>query len=165
MAIIRCYWEDFYQAVELTLLAAPLSGLILSSLQDYTYTQVHIFCGLRVMCQGCLSTVSMFVPLLDRQRAQDCANECLAEGGWWWRRLLGSLGTAIRVFGGSCIHPEGLAVFVILADHNPIIRGWTDCFNESWVFLFSHGLVYFRVHLLPKHSWYRYGTALATFLQ
>lgn len=100
---------------EPTLLSAPPSSLILGSVQDYTYTQVHILCGLRVMCQGCLSKLSMFVALLERQRAQDCANECLAEGWWWRRRLLGSLGTGIRVFGGSCIHLEGLAVFVILA--------------------------------------------------
>lgn len=100
---------------EPTLLSAPPSSLILGSFQDYTYTQVHILCGLRVMCQGCLSKLSMFVALLERQRAQDCANECLAEGWWWRQRLLGSLGTGIRVFGGSCIHPEGLAVFVILA--------------------------------------------------
>lgn len=39
---MRCYWDDFYQAVEATLLSAPPFGLILSLIQDYTYTGTYL---------------------------------------------------------------------------------------------------------------------------
>lgn len=79
------------------------------------YLHRYISCVACMMCQGCLFQLSMRAVLLENRRAQNCANECLAEGWWWQQGLLGSLGTVIRVFGGSCIHPEGPTVFVILA--------------------------------------------------
>lgn len=56
VAIIRCYWNYFYRAVESTLLSAPPLGLILGLIQDYTYTGTYLVSGMFVATQHVCSS-------------------------------------------------------------------------------------------------------------